>query len=298
MELNLNLNDYDLNDILKLFKIPSYQITDEMVKNAKKVVTQTHPDKSGLPGEYFIFFKNAFEILLKIKDFQNKKNDPKRGSKLYQPEIFDENSKQLLVNDMHKSRQNNFNSWFNEQYEQHYGENTLSKKGRGYGDWIKSEDGFVATNNISSVRDMDKQLELHRKNIGTIVSQNEIIGVGASSNNYCDLEEEAGEVQNSGYVGSGYADLRQSHVESIIPVTHDDYMNMPKFDNVNSYRAHRERQDIRPLSNEECQKQMLHQENLDDARAANMTYKFFRQEEEYSEKEKLVWKSLQNLTQY
>ena len=51
-DLDLDLNNYELDDILNLFKL-DYNFDEAALKQAKKIVLQTHPDKSKLPKEYF-----------------------------------------------------------------------------------------------------------------------------------------------------------------------------------------------------------------------------------------------------
>ena len=53
-KIDLNINNYTLNDLLKLFKL-SNNLTEEDLKNVKKQVLKTHPDKSNLPNDYFRF---------------------------------------------------------------------------------------------------------------------------------------------------------------------------------------------------------------------------------------------------
>ena len=60
---NLNIHMYKLSEILDLFQL-SYNISIEDLKRAKKVVLMTHPDKSKLGPEYFLFYKKAFDIVL------------------------------------------------------------------------------------------------------------------------------------------------------------------------------------------------------------------------------------------
>ena len=54
-DIDLNIDNYELPDILKLFNI-SYNFNKEDLKKCKKYVLKTHPDKSNLPKEYFFFF--------------------------------------------------------------------------------------------------------------------------------------------------------------------------------------------------------------------------------------------------
>ena len=57
-DLDLNIDNYNLEDILSLFGLGvRYDIND--LKNAKKMALKTHPDKSGLDNDVFIFFSKA-----------------------------------------------------------------------------------------------------------------------------------------------------------------------------------------------------------------------------------------------
>ena len=69
--LNLNIEDYELNDILRLFKV-NYNFGEDELKRAKKMVLQSHPDKSKLDKKYFIFFSKAYKQLYYIYTFKNK----------------------------------------------------------------------------------------------------------------------------------------------------------------------------------------------------------------------------------
>ena len=70
--IDLNLENYSLDDILDLFKLP-YQFTEDHLKQAKRIVYQTHPDKSDLPKEYFLFFCKAYKSVYQIYQFRTQK---------------------------------------------------------------------------------------------------------------------------------------------------------------------------------------------------------------------------------
>lgn len=63
--LDLNIDNYNLPDILALFNLPTL-FDDADLKRAKLAVLKTHPDKSNLPKEYFLFFTKAYRILHQI----------------------------------------------------------------------------------------------------------------------------------------------------------------------------------------------------------------------------------------
>ena len=60
--LDLNIDNYNYEDILNLFKI-NYDFGENELKNAKKMVLMMHPDKSGLEKQYFLFFHLNHKVL-------------------------------------------------------------------------------------------------------------------------------------------------------------------------------------------------------------------------------------------
>jgi hypothetical protein len=63
--LDLNIDNYNLPDILALFNLPTLFNEDDL-KRAKVAVMKTHPDKCKLPKEYFLFFTKAYRIIYQI----------------------------------------------------------------------------------------------------------------------------------------------------------------------------------------------------------------------------------------
>ena len=63
--LDLNIDNYNLPDILSLFNLPTL-FNESDLKRAKLAVLKTHPDKCDLPKEYFLFFTKAYRILHQI----------------------------------------------------------------------------------------------------------------------------------------------------------------------------------------------------------------------------------------
>ena len=59
---NLDITMYSFKEVLALFDLNDDFNTNDL-KRAKHKVLMTHPDKSKLPAEYFLFYKKAFEIV-------------------------------------------------------------------------------------------------------------------------------------------------------------------------------------------------------------------------------------------
>lgn len=66
---NLNLDEYNLEDIMDLFGL-NHGFTESDLRNAKKVIMKVHPDKSQLDKKFFIFFSKAYNILCYIFRFR------------------------------------------------------------------------------------------------------------------------------------------------------------------------------------------------------------------------------------
>ena len=55
-DLDMNIDNYELHDLLDLFHL-DYNFNEEDLKKTKKTVLMTHPDKSKLPSTPVIFPK-------------------------------------------------------------------------------------------------------------------------------------------------------------------------------------------------------------------------------------------------
>ena len=71
---DLNLDNYELKDLLNLFKIKE-NFNEEDLKSAKKMVLMTHPDKSKLDAKYFRFYSQAYKQLFSIWEFKTRKHN-------------------------------------------------------------------------------------------------------------------------------------------------------------------------------------------------------------------------------
>ena len=160
--LDLDLDHYSLEDLYHLFNINGGYLSEESLKLAKQIVLKMHPDKSQLDAKYFLFFSKAYKRLFSIYEFQNKST-----KKQYKDEeFFDESNKNILNNMFEKNKEfkdpKNFNSWFNQVFEKHRLENPIE---HGYGDWLKSDEGFISVNENVTKGNMNEVFEKKKKKI-------------------------------------------------------------------------------------------------------------------------------------
>ena len=100
---NLNIEQYSFTEILELFSIPSIYVTEKDMYNAKRKLMDVHPDKSDLPTEYFHFYKQAFDVIKKTYDDQQRCYRTISANTVYEPvESFPNPEK--IANDLFNQR--------------------------------------------------------------------------------------------------------------------------------------------------------------------------------------------------
>ena len=245
--LDLDIKNYQLEDITNLFKIPI--VFDEAeLRKAKLTVLQTHPDKSKLPKEYLIFFSSAYKMLYQVFTFRNGKN---RNKKENYKEIIDEetvdpgeDSMKLCVEKVKRLNAVEFNTLFNEHYEKC---KIQMDEDAGYEEWFRSQQtDDDASSQIETwdqrVSEIDRKKQTLRESL-SLVSKNELQSVniyGGGSQGYA-LGQGAPKEHSSGLFSSlQYEDLKKAHTETVIPVTHEDFANSKKFNNSQDLKVFRD----------------------------------------------------------
>lgn len=295
--LNLNVEEYSREDLYKLFGLhKNATLTEENMKQAKKIVLKTHPDKSNLDNKYFIFFKNAYAKLYDIYQFQNKTT--KTCADKYEDEV--ENTEILdKMFDMKKDLKDSskFNDWFNAQFDKHRLEDPVE---HGYGNWLKSDEDIIYTPQTTNKDKLNQEMEKRKKQLQQLIPYE---GVGASvSSSFVGgsslMEYNSNFSSNSLFSGAsgGYTDLRQAYVESVIPVTEEDYAKKQKFKSVDEYKTHRDQTNLSPLSKEEAMRILMTQNKNDDEESAALAYYYAQQSEKAKAKANSFWQSLKQLT--
>ena len=111
------------------------------------------------------------------------------------------------------------------------------------------------------------------------------------------LTGEAPDNYSSGLFSSvPFQDLRQAHVESVIPVTNEDYQAVPKFNNINEYLTFRNTQDTTPLSELQSMEYLNKRNNLEETASSKRAYELARQAELAKEKNKSFWGGIMKIT--
>jgi len=299
MEVDLNLENYNLQDLLNLFELSNnFNIND--LKSIKKKVLQLHPDKSRLDKEYFLFYCKAYRMVKNIYDFKNKKQeslDSNNATVEYVAEEldeFDSKGKRLLLDKILKKEKADFNKWFNENFEKMNIEEEERKNG--YGDWFKSNEDLDTTETTLNM--MHQKITEKKEHLSSIVKRHDIQDTNYnSSSNYKELDSGIPESYSSNMFSKlPYEDLRKAHTETVVPVSSNDYNKVLKFNNVETLRQHRHSQNIKPLTEGEASTFMSDREKMEDQKSTKLAYKLTREEEKTAEASKTWWGNLRLLT--
>ena len=291
--MDLNIENYSLEELLKLFSL-SIDFDENDLKNAKKHVNNTHPDKSGLPKEYFIFFAKAFKYVYKIHEFKRKSNENITEYKLYLEE--DDNTKDnnnIIKNKLKENK--NFNEWFNTMFNKY---NIKDDNDNGYGEWLESNEDNNEELNANKSNLHSKFEDYKKKKIDSMVVYNEVnetcnnLSCGASS-----IVPSCSSFSNENIFGKNlnYEDVKKAHTETFIPVTREDFNKRKKYNSVFEINYERGNQDITPLTEKQA-KDFLNKKNMLNNDIANQNaYYLLKQAEEVKKNNKEFMKNLQLL---
>jgi len=306
--LDLNIDNYSLDDILQLFRLPS-DFDEADMKNAKKLVLKMHPDKSRLDAKYFLFFSKAYKVLYSIYEFKQKSQTQNIEDVAYEnvefndSEIPDDSKKKGLQTFFERNKKlkspQQFNKWFNQQFENN---KLLSESdSKGYGDWLKSEEGLdeFDPNQQLSLSEMTQHIEKKKSEMRTLINyddnaihdfyQNTTIRASA-------LSGEAPKYYSSDLFSTlPYQDLRQAHTETVIPVTNDDFKNKQKFNTINEIQQYRQTQDTTPLSEIQAREYLTNKSKMEEKEGTKLAYDLAKQVEQSKEKNKAFWSNILNI---
>jgi hypothetical protein len=286
-DMDLDIHNYELEDILNLFHI-SYEFTESELKSAYKTSLKTHPDKSGLDPEIFRFFKKAYEVLSKIFYFRNRKKG--NDNTVYIPDVTDDNHTLLLKTIDGKSVKD-FNIWFNDMFEQ----TRVSDKenDNGYGEWYNSYKDKVV--NDVRLSDFSSEFEKEKRECRELVVRKEISEICSGGSGYSLNRDTPMEYCSDVFSKLKYEDLKVAHTQTVVPVTNEDFEKRDKFKSVDEYKRHREQGMTQPISLQQSKEYLKERESIGEEDDTRRIFSIIKRDEEVAENNKKWWGKLQRL---
>ena len=278
--LDLNIENYNLNDLLNSFKLKN-NFTEEDLKNAKKIVLKTHPDKSKLDKKYFLFFSSAYKIVFQIYNFRSRVDD--KNTEYYIEE--DENNKLLIEKILKKD---NFNEWFNKEFEKL----NLKDSNDGYEDWLKSDHNMDYR--TTTKNNMERDIYEKKKELRSIIKREEVKSIQELYDNNI-LGSKENDEYSSDIFGNFRYDVKKAYVESVIPVTQEDIDEQNIFNNLQQLNDHRNNQNTKPLSLEQANNYLHNMKNNDEEININRAYNLALENEKNNKLNNEWWKNLRQI---
>jgi hypothetical protein len=291
---------YSLKDLLALFHT-DYNINLEDLKRAKKQVLMTHPDKSKLPAEYFLFYKKAFDIVVNFYNNQNKQTQkPNAENTTYVPASVSDNNKNTTK--QIKTAINNMNAReFQDKFNTIFENNMVKKTNSSRNEWFtKDEPVFenkhdVNANNMGQI--FDKIKEKQSGLVRYTGVNNLVVNSGSGSNFYEEDEDDDTYVTSDPFSKLKFDDLRKVHKnETVLAVSERDFNKVKQYASVDHFMRERGNQSLTPLEKPEAEKMLSMKEQQYRERMMNKEHSSHLQTIQYAEKNKAVLSQFLRLT--
>lgn len=275
--IDLNIDNYALTDLLSLFKL-DYNFNTDDLKQAKKIVLMTHPDKSKLDKKYFLFFSKAYKMIYSIHQIRTRshKERPTEYSTEYTTEYNEEyeKEKEQLIQSI--SKKPNFNKAFNDFFDNVF--IRTEDIDNGYGEWLKSNED-INDIKINNMNQMNETFEKKKNEMRDIIIKKDIKEMGEDG--YYDLACNIPENYSSSIFSSlPYEDLKKAHIESVIPVSRRDFEEKIKFTNATDLKRHRDSEHNAPISLNQANEYLDQKKTFENKNDVIRAYELVKQDEQ------------------
>lgn len=322
-DLDLDIDNYNLEEILALFELtPDYKFED--LKHAfVNYVAPLHPDKSGLPSDYFIFYRKAYGVLINLYktktshvpkapvDFTKYVNDYKNEFKEFEEtnRVFAE---KLLNAD-------NFNADFNKLFEDTV-KQADADDADGYEDWLRgNRNNERITNYDDLIKHRNQDIDQFKQDIrqmtmdefkiefeqrraemiagNEIISRDNIYGAITAPTGHTNLiNGPIGDYSSANLFGSGYQDLKKAHTDTLIAV--DPASLSDRFMRTSDYERFLQSREIgiEPMNKEDAEKYLNQQSADNEQENIRNTFKLMQQQEQQQKLMEKIWGKLKQIT--
>jgi hypothetical protein len=295
---DLDIENYSFEELLRLFELRN-DFNEYDLKNAKKIVLRLHPDKSGLPSEYFLFYSKAYKLIFHIWEFKNK-SENKSYDGLWNVEdkktimdgdmkdsIVDKNT--ILTNKLEKMNVNEFNNWFNGEFEK-----CKIKRDNedGYDEWLKSDKDVTQISDLNQTNN----IELHKKRVKEMIVYDGVHELHSCASGYSELNsEKPNEFNSEPFSSLSYQDLYTAHAIPVLPVSETDYVEQDYRKSIDSYKKYSDNQIEKSHKNQKGEEYLYDQYKKDETMGSELAYKLAKEVEESERKNSLFWSKLMTL---
>jgi len=262
---NLDIQSYTFYEILELFNLDANDITLDHLKHAKKKVLMMHPDKSNLPKEYFLFYKKAFDVVVRMYENVQKVSQPVEDSSYYPTATDSDITAKQFQKTLGKISQQTFQHNFNELFDKHMKKPVQNPQKN---DWFTKTEALY-NDQAGSSGEMGSVLEKIKEQQQSLTKYNGVVSMQFLSGGSSLYEDDDDEDNNGAYKCSDpfsklkYDDLRKVHKDqTVFSVRESDFNRVPTFKSVDDYEQARDVRSIKPMERTKAQQMLQEQEML------------------------------------
>ena len=274
---NLDIHMYSFKELLDLFKL-DYHFDLNDLKRAKIQVLKTHPDKSKMPSEYFLFYKKAYEVVLNYyMETQKTSKEVPTDEIIYEANnVFQmpnagngsignsasTNSKSLekRVSDaIRKMDKNEFQANFNKVFDATMSRPVNTEKN----EWFKSEVPIYEIEQGLNKDSMGRALDTLKQKSAAMIIRHDVqelhfnSGAGGSSLYEDDDLNAGGYVTCDPFSKLKFDDLRKVHKDqTVLAVSERDFDKMKTYGSVDEFNRDRGLQDLTPLEKADAERKL------------------------------------------
>lgn len=249
-QYNLDISKYSFEEILGLFDL-TYDISAEGMKRAKRKVLMTHPDKSRLDPQYFLFYKKAYEFVVHYynEKIKHEERDSRKNTTYMPPENNDVGQQQIngVINNMNK---NDFNKTFNTLFEN----NMSVKPDDTRNEWFRDNSSQYSGITTSSKDGMGRAFDQVKERQGSLIKHTGIQTMFSSGGTKLYGDNDDTYVTSDPFSKLKFDDLRKVHKDqTVLAVSENDYANVKKYSSTDHLIQERGQQEITPMSSQASQ---------------------------------------------
>jgi cation transport regulator ChaB len=285
----LDISQYSFKEVLNLFEL-DYNISEDDLKRAKKKVLMTHPDKSRLPPEYFLFYKKAFDIVIDYYKNLNKQNQKIPEKTVYQTNHgLDEHISIQLKNAIQKMDQDEFHTKFNAAFEKSLDRRIDPTRN----EWFSKDDPVYSVNETVTKSNMNAAIERVKETQqnNAMIRYNGVTHLYSNQGTVSNFYEEIDNDTSNEYLTSDifsklkFDDIRKVHKDqTVFSVSERDYANVPQYGSVEQFSQSRNKMDLTPLERSRAEQILMDQKRIENEKMQEKMHKMNTISNEYKKK--------------
>ena len=259
---NLDIHMYKFNEILEMFGL-STSITVDDLKRAKMIVLKTHPDKSGLSPNYFLFYKKAFDMVVEYYNERQKTSQvvPQKNPDYVPLSVSNRSIEKQVNTAVGKMDKQEFQTKFNRLFEENMRTTTDSKKN----EWFTKEEPVYDIPKTNSAAGIGQAIDQIKRTTNAITRYQgvEDLMIRSTGTSLYEDEDDGTYVSSDPFSKLKFDDLRKVHKDqTVFAVQECDIKNRVQYKSQDELKTARNIDVLTPLEKEKAERILREREQI------------------------------------